>query len=100
MVITMRAMSEMQVARDQIIDMISVRHRLMSAVDAVPMSGLMPITAMVRCALSGVGRRDVEPMFIDMIAMDVVQVSVVQIILMVAVTNGLMAALGAMFVGM
>jgi hypothetical protein len=39
-------------------------------------------------------------MFIDMIAMDVVQVSVVQIILMVAVANGLMAALGAMFVGM
>jgi hypothetical protein len=50
MVITMRAMSEMQVARDQIIDMISVRHRLMSAVDAVPMSGLMPITPMGRRA--------------------------------------------------
>jgi hypothetical protein len=98
MIITMRAMSEMQVARDEVIDMVTVRHGLMTAIGAVSMPGLMPIAAMVRCAVSGVGSRDVEPMFIDMIAMDVVQVPVVQIILMIPVANGLMAAVGAMLV--
>jgi hypothetical protein len=94
----MRAMGEMQVTRDEVIDMVTVRHSLMTAVGAVAMPVLMPIAAMVRCAISGVGPRDVEPMFIDMIAMNVVQVPVVQIILMIPVANGLMAAVGAMLV--
>jgi hypothetical protein len=50
MVITMRAMGEVQMAGDQIIDMVSVRHGLMSAVRAMAMSGLMPITPMGRRA--------------------------------------------------
>jgi hypothetical protein len=53
---------------------------------------------MVRCTGSGVGPRDVQPMFVDMIAVDVVQVPVVKIILMIAVANGLMAAVGTMLV--
>ena len=72
MVITMRAMGEMQMAGDQIIDMVSVRHCLMSTVRAMAMSGLMPIAAMGRRASRRVLCGDVEPMFIDMVAMQMV----------------------------
>ena len=80
MVITMRAMSEMQVARDEVIDMVTVRHGLMTAVGAVSMPGLMPLATMGGRASSRVLRGDTEPMFIDMVAMRMMKMSVMEII--------------------
>jgi hypothetical protein len=94
----MSAVGEVQVTIDDVVDVVSVRHSLMTAVGAMMMSSLMPAAPMGRSACCRVLLRDTELMFIDMIAVDVVQMPVVQIILMIAVANGLMAAVGAMLV--
>lgn len=93
-------MGEVQVAGDQIIDMVSVRHCLMSAVRAMAMSGLMPIAAVAWRASRRVLGGDVEPMFIDMVAVDMVQVSVVQIVGVAVMCDGRMAAVSPMLIAM
>jgi hypothetical protein len=92
MVIAMRAMGEVQMAGDQIIDMVSVRHGLMSAVRAMAMSGLMPLAAMARRASSRVFRSDTEPMFIDVVAVWMMKVSVMEIIGVVVMGDSWMPA--------
>lgn len=92
MVITMRAMGEVQMAGDQIVDMVSVRHGRMPAVRAVAMSGLMPLAAMGRCASSRVLRSDTEPMFIDMVAMRMMKMSVMEIVGVAIMGDGRMPA--------
>lgn len=92
MVIAMRAMGEVQMAGDQIIDMVSVRHGLMSAVRAMAMSGLMPLAAMGRRASSRVFRSDTEPMFIDVVAVWMMKVSVMEIIGVVVMGDSWMPA--------
>jgi len=90
MVITMRAMGEVQMAGDQIIDMVSVRHGLMSAVRAMAMSGLMPLAAMGGGASHRVLRGDTKPMFIDMVAMRMMKMSVMEIIDVTVMEDGQM----------
>lgn len=100
MVITMRAMGEVQMAGDQIINMVSVRHCLMSAVRAMAMSGLMPLAAMGRRASSRVLRGDVELMFIDMVTMRMMKMSVMEIIGVTIMDNGRMSAVRFMLMTM
>ena len=92
MVIAMRAMGEVQMTGDQIIDMVSVRHGLMSAVRAMAMSGLMPLTAMGRRASSRVLHGDTEPMFIDMVIMRMMKMSVMEIVGVAIMGDGWMPA--------
>lgn len=92
MVIAMRAMGEVQMTGDQIIDMVSVRHGLMSAVRAMAMSGLMPLTAMGRRASSRVLHGDTEPMFIDMVTMRMMKMSVMEIVGVAIMGDGRMPA--------
>lgn len=99
MVITMRAMGEVQMAGDQIVDMVSVRHGLMPAVRAVAMSGLMPLAAMGRCASSRVLRSDTEPMFIDMVAMRMMKMSVMEIVGVTVMGDGRMPAVRSVLMG-
>lgn len=99
MVITMRAMGEVQMAGDQIINMVSVRHCLMSAVHAMAMSGLMPLAAMGRRAPSWVLCGDTEPMFIDMVTMRMMKMSVMEIIGVAVMGDGRMPAVRSMLMG-
>jgi hypothetical protein len=69
MIITMRAMREMQVARDEVIDMVSMGDSLMSAVRAMAMCRVVPVAPMGRSACRRVLDGDRELMFIDMVAM-------------------------------
>jgi hypothetical protein len=99
MVIAMRAMGEVQMAGDQIINMVSVRHGLMSAVRAMAMSGLVPLAAMGRRASSRVFHGDTEPMFIDMIAVWMVQMSIVQVVGVTVMGDGRMPAVRSVLMG-
>ncbi len=99
MVITMRAMGEVQMAVDQIVDMVSVRNGLVATVCAMAMSGLMSITAMGRRASSRVLCGDTEPMFIDMVAMRMMQMSIVQVVGVAVMGDGRMPAVRSMLVG-
>ena len=92
MVITMRAMGGVQMAGDQIINMVSVRHGLMSAVRAMAMSGLMPLAAMARRASSRVFRSDTESMFIDVVAVWMMKMSVMEIVGVAIMGDGWMPA--------
>jgi hypothetical protein len=67
-------------AGDQVVDMVSVRHHLMPAVRAMAMSDLVPVATMGRGACCRVLCRDAELVFVDVLAMYMMQVSVVQIV--------------------
>lgn len=83
-------MDMVQPAIDQIIDMIAVRHGLVPAIRPVHV-----ITARGGGADIGIGGGNRNHMFIDMVAVDMVEMAVVQIIDMIIMADGGMAATGA-----
>ena len=92
MVVAVSAMGVMQVPSDQIVDVVPVRERLVSAALAVLVSGGMPAAGVVRHAPIGIGPADRKPMVVDMPVVQVVQVPVVEIVGVIAVAHGLVAA--------
>jgi hypothetical protein len=83
-----------EMALDQVVGVIAMRHRRMAAVDAVDVTGGMAGAAMVRRALGRVGRVDRDRVLIDVIAVDVMQVPIVQIVDVAGVLDRGMAAVG------
>ncbi|KVK90912.1 hypothetical protein WS93_35200 [Burkholderia cepacia] len=98
MVITVVAMRVMKAAVDQIIDVIAVRYGLVSAPRTVHMTRLM-VTA-VRRTFVRIFRADLDLVFIDMIAVRVMQVAIMEIIYMVAMLDCGVTAVRAMLVVM
>jgi len=98
-VIAVVAMREMQMAIDQIIHMVAVRHHFMPASGAVDVAGLVTCAAMLRGAGGGIGGAYGNHMLIDVPLVREVQVAIVQIIDMAIMANGGMAAVGTMLVG-
>jgi hypothetical protein len=88
----------MQVAVDQIIDVVAVRDRLVAASWAMNMAGLVPRARVSRRAPVGILGRHLYDMFIDVTCMHVMQVTIVQIVHMITVLHGRMAASGTMLV--
>lgn len=91
----MAAVHMVQAAAYQPIHMIAVRHRFVAATGPVHMRA-----GHRRRAPIGIGRADRDHMFIDMVAVRVVQVAIVQIIDMAIMLHGGVAAAGPMGVGM
>jgi hypothetical protein len=94
-IVAMAIVGMVQVAIDQIIDVITVRHRFVAAAGAVHMAARQVGDAAIR-----IGRGYRHHMFIDMIAMRVVQVPIVQIIDMAIVAHGGVAAARPVHMGM
>lgn len=94
MIIAMAGMHMVQAATDQIIDMIAMRHCLMPAAGAVDMAAIVRTGAAI-----GVAGADADHMFINMVAMHMVQMAVVQIIDMAIMRDGGVAAARAVLVG-
>ena len=92
MVVAVLAMRVMQVVANAVIDVIAVRNRFVAAAGAVDMTRLMAAAAVVGGAPVGVVRGHVDHVLVDMIAMRVMQVAIVQIIGVAAVAYGGMAA--------
>jgi hypothetical protein len=99
MIVAVIAMRMMQAPVDDVVQMVAVRHGLVTAAWAMHMAtGSTGVAGMI--AAVGVGGADLDHMLVvvrlavDLVA--VVQVAVVQIVHMVAVANGLMAAAGSM----
>ncbi|MBX3304018.1 MAG: hypothetical protein KF693_17540 [Nitrospira sp.] len=93
-------MSEVQMTAYQIIDMVAVRHGFVAAAGSVAVTGIVAAAGVGRRAGSGVLTGDVESMLIDMVAMRVMQVSVVEIIRVAFMKNRPMAAAGGVPMGM
>jgi hypothetical protein len=85
----------MQMAVDEVINMVAVRDRLVAAAGAMPVGALDVLRALgrIRCI-------DRDHMLIDMIVMNMMQVAVVEIIDMACMANRSMAAIWAVLVGM
>jgi hypothetical protein len=98
MVITMSAMGEVEVTGDEVVDMVSVGYCLVATVHAMAMFGLMPLASMGRRACRRVLCGDVEPMFIDMIAVQIVQMPVMEIVGVATMADGRMPTVRSVLV--
>lgn len=99
MVVAVVAIGMMQVPGYQIVDMVPVGNRLVSAVGPMPMGGIMAFALMpVRTVrrVSGVDRKRV---LIHMALVQRVEVPVVEIVGVIVVPNRCMAAILAVLVG-
>ena len=86
----------MEVAIDQIVDVLAMRHGFMAAVRPVCMSLRVACTLMFRRATFRIGRADFYYMLIDMAAVRVMQVPVMQVIDVPVVHDAGMAAFRTM----
>lgn len=93
--ITMRMM---QVAVDEIINVLSVGNGFMAAARSMDMGGIMPRAAVFRRTGSRIGGAYLDDMFVHMIAMRVMQVPVVKVVDMIAVADSRMTAARLMLV--
>jgi hypothetical protein len=98
-IIAVIAVRMMQVTADQIVDVIAVRHLFMATILAVHMSLDVLATRMLGRAGGGIGLRHIEGVFIDMIAMHMVQMTIVEIVGVALVLDGGVPAVTAVLMG-
>ena len=92
----MVAVRVVQMTADEIIDMVAVWNGLVSTTGSVDVAFVMLGTRMIWCAPGLVPRAGFENVVVDVVAMYVVQMTVVQIIDMAVVFDGDVAATGPM----
>ncbi len=86
-------------AVDKVIDVIPVRYRFVTAIRPVDVTGIVTTAGMRGGTFGGVDRGDFEGVFLDVaVVPDVVQVSVVEVIDVVAVADPGVFAVGAVLV--
>ena len=100
MVVAMVAVRVVQVAVDQVVDVVTVRDGFVAATGAMDVAGLVAAAFVLGRAAVGVGGRDRDHVLVDVVAMRMVQVAVVQVIDMTVMADGRVAAAGAMGVVM
>lgn len=98
MVVAMVAMRMVQMAVDEIIDVIAMWHGLMTATGSMDMRGIMTSATMFRGAVRRVFLTYLDNMLVDMTIMRMVKMTVMQIINMVAVANSNVSATGFVLV--
>jgi hypothetical protein len=88
MIVAMRAVWIVQVARDDVVLVIAVRNHFVSAGRTVRMRGIVFAALMSAIAARRIRARDGEHVLIDVPRVKIMQVAVVQIVGVVVVTNG------------
>jgi hypothetical protein len=88
----MAAVRVMQVAVDQIVDMIAVRHGFVTAARPVLVAPRVSAAIMIRRAFVGIAAAYVDRMFVEVVVMRVMEVTVMEIVDMVAVPDRGVAA--------
>lgn len=98
MVVAVVAVRMVEVAIDQVVDVVAVRNGRMAAVGPMHMAFLVPAAVMGGSAAIGVGGIDLENVLIDVTGVRMVQVAIVQIIHMSVVLDSQVAAARAVLV--
>jgi hypothetical protein len=100
MIITVVAVMKMEVVSNYVVDMVAVRNCLMSA--ARPVHVVLVVSAATVLWGTGVGIARIfsEAMFVHVVAVDIVHMSVVQIIRMPVVVDGGVTAAGTVLMVM
>jgi len=88
-----------QVAGDEVVDVIAVRNRLVAATSAVDVAAVVALAGMLGSAPVGVLGVDLEHMLVDVVLVRMMQMALVQVVEMIAVRDGRVAATGPVFVG-
>lgn len=96
MVVAMVAVGEVQVAIDEVADVVTVRDGFMSASWSVDVAFLVAGADVTRCAAHGVRRAHPDNMLVDVAVVHVVQMSIVKVVDMIAMTHTGVAASRAM----
>ena len=90
----MVAVDVVQVAVDQVVDVVAMRPGLVTAARPVDMVRVMSTAAVGRRAVRRVGRGDRDHMLIDVIPVRMMQMTIVEVIDVSLVDDGLVAAIG------
>ena len=98
MVVAVVAVRVVQVAIDEVVNVVAMRHRFMTAAGAVNVPGFVAAAVVVGRAGVRVGGADGDAVFIDVVAVRVVQVAVVQVVNVAVVLDGGVAAARAVLV--
>jgi hypothetical protein len=99
-IIAVIAVNVMQMTPNQVVYMIAVGNRLVSATYAMLVALLMAIANVIESTTCRVGTGGLDHVFINMAFMQEMQVSVVQVIDVAVVLYSDMSAVGAMLVSM
>ena len=86
-VVAVALMGMVKVTVHQIIDVVSVRYRLVPAFRSVLVIGLVVGTRVVRRAIGRVGRVDLKAVLVNVVSVRVVQVTVVKVVHVIFMTN-------------
>lgn len=92
MIVAVIAMRMMEVVGDEVVDVIPMRHSLVAALRSVLMRLVVAPASMVGRAVIGVIAANVEAVLLDTIRCLVVQVAIVQVINVIRVAYGRVAA--------
>lgn len=100
MIIAVIAVNVMQMTRNQVVYMVAVGNRLVSATYAMLVALLMAIANVIGSTTCRVGTGGLDHVFINMAFMQKMQVTVMQVIDVAVVLYSDMSAVGAMLVSM
>jgi hypothetical protein len=89
-----------QMTGDEVVDMVAMRNRLVTTTDAVDVAAVVALAGMLWGTPLGVLDVDLEHVLVDVITVRMMQVALVQVVEMIAVRNGRVAAAGPVLVGM
>jgi hypothetical protein len=98
-VVAVVAVRMVQVTADQIVHVVTMGHRLVSAPGPVDVIGRVGVAAMLGRADRRIGAIDVKRVLLDLAPSGVVQMTVVQVIDMALMFDGFVTAIGAMLMG-
>jgi hypothetical protein len=96
MIVAMVAVRVMKMPFDQVVHVIPVGHSFMPASRSMHMGLVVRAAAVLGCALVRIGLRYFNPMFIDVIAVHMVQVPIMQVINVAGVADGRVTTIGSM----
>jgi hypothetical protein len=100
MVVAMVAVRMVEVSIHQIIDMVAVRHGLVTAIGPVDMTRVVPGAVMIGRADVGIRCGHCQDMFVDVISMHMMQMTIMQVVDVPVVIDREMSAAGAMLMNM
>ena len=94
MIVAVVVVGMVEVVADQVVDVVAVRHRLVTASGAVGMPGFVSRTGkgVFRSAVLGVHAANLDCVLVDVVLVRVMQVAVVQVVHVVFVAHGLVPA--------
>ena len=100
MIVAVAAVGVMEMSINQVVDVVAVGNGFVAAVGAVNMGGVMSAAGVLRGAGGRVDRRQSDAVLVDVAIMQVVQMTIVEIVDVIVVPDGGVAAAGFVLVRM